>query len=289
MNFTSEQITRLKTYISKLKLSWTSYFCFYLIPFRKKTVLANLHHVFGNVLTSDEIKTLAIAFYGHVAKSLKETLLLRLLSIQALKEKVEIKGQEYMLQLQSEPKGAILITGHFGSWEFAPIAGMLHFPEYRGRFYFVRKLISAKWIETILFRRYNEAGLKVIPKKNSLTKVCDILEESNAVVFVMDQHASLNNRDGILVNFFGSPAATYRSPAVIAKYMQVPVLPVRSYRSRNGKHVLEFLPKLPWITAANQEDEIKLNTEQFNHVLEQCILDYPEQWMWMHKRWKRDW
>lgn len=287
MRFSDKQIHDLKAYISDLKPSWLGRFIFRYLPFRKKIVLSNLNNVFGEVLTLEEIKTLAQAFYGHLIKSIQETFLLRFVSPKSLLQRVVILGQEHMWALlDSKTKGAILITGHFGSWEFAPLIGMQHFPEFRHRFYFVRKMIKNKFIESLLFKRYYDAGLNVIPKKNSLNKVCDVLEQNNAVIFVMDQHASLNNRDGIPVEFFGKLAGTYRSPAIIAKYTGVPVLPVRGYRRSDGQHVLEFFPPLSWISCENEKDEIYQNTKKYNEYIEKFILDYPEQWIWLHKRWK---
>ncbi len=287
MNFTEQQRQYLKNYIKEMKPTLAGKFFYYCIPFRKKVVLQNMRQVFVGIFNEKEIIKLAQAFYSHIATSLKENLLMRFMTIQQIKNKAEIQGAEYLYELVAHDiKGAIIITGHFGNWEFAPIAGILNFTEFQGRFYFVRKLIATKWIEKILFRRYYQAGLNVIPKKNSLDQVCDALEKNNAVVFVMDQHASIKAKDGIMVDFFGKPAGTFRSPAMIARHTQVPVLPCRSYRRKDGKHVLEFFKRLEWNHAENFKDELAINTRQYNKVLEEFIIDYPEQWLWMHKRWK---
>ncbi len=287
MHFTDTQVKQLKQHVAKLKPTLAGRFFTRFIPFRKKVVLKNLQQVFGAVLTSAEIQKLCGCFYAHIATSLKENILLRFMSMEKIKARARIKGVEHMLGLiGNEVKGAILISGHFGNWEFAPIAGILNFKEYQGRFFFVRKFISAKWVERLLFKRYYQAGLNVIPKKNALNKVCDTLENNNAVVFVMDQHASVNAKDGIMVDFFGTLAGTYRSPAMIAQYTNVPVLPCRGYRDEHGKHVLEFFAPLKWIQGKNAKETIYLNTKKYNEILEQFVLDHPEQWLWMHKRWK---
>lgn len=287
MNFTEQQQYYLKNYLAALKPTLAGKFFYYCVPFRKKVVLQNMQQVFDSVFNEKEIIKLAQAFYSHVATSLKENLMLRFMTMQQIKNKAEIKGSEYLYELVgNEVKGAIIISGHFGNWEFAPIAGILNFKDFQGRFYFVRKLIATKWVEKILFSRYYQAGLNVIPKKNSLNQVCDVLEKNNAVVFVMDQHASIKAKDGILVDFFGKPAGTFRSPAMIARYTHVPVLPCRSYRNKAGTHVLEFFKRLEWLPAENNKEELALNTRQYNKILEDFIIEYPEQWLWMHKRWK---
>ena len=141
-------------------------------------------------------------------------------------------------------------------------------------------------LENILFRRYHRAGLRVIAKKHALNQIFSVLENNHAVVFVLDQHASIVNRDGIAVDFFGKSAGTYRSLAMVAHYSQVPVVPAMAYRQADGRHVLKFFPALDWETVEQANQEISHNTRRYNQVLEQMILQYPEQWWWLHKRWK---
>lgn len=282
-----EQIAHVKQYIANLKPTLIGKFFYYCIPFRKKVVLQNMQLVFGQYLSEKEIHKLAQGFYSHLARSIGENITLHFMSTENIRRRAIVMGEQYIIDpIDKETKGLILLTGHFGNWEFAPIAGMLNFQKFKGRLYFVRKAISNKWIEKILFHRYYQAGLRIIPKKNSLEKVCDALENKNAVVFVHDQHASVKSKDGMWIDFFGKPAGTYKSPAMLANYMKVPVIPARSYRREDGIHVLEFFPPIPWQHAVDQNAEIATNLRVYNQILENMILEYPEQWLWVHKRWK---
>ena len=137
-----------------------------------------------------------------------------------------------------------------------------------------------------LLSNYYRAGLNVIPKKNSLQQVCDALEQNHAVIFVLDQHASLANRDGVAVEFFGKKAGTYRSLATLSRHTGVPVVPAAGYRLDNGRHVLEFFEPIPWQDYGNTKESIYRNTLAYNQALERIILAHPEQWLWLHKRWK---
>lgn len=273
-------------YIRSLKPTLAGKFFYYCLPFRKRIILNNMKTVFGDRLTSDEIRNLAQSFYGHIATSLKENVLMRFLSEEQIKNKAKVVGEENIEKVLAKEKGVLILTGHFGNWEFAPIAGILNFKLLQGRFYFIRKLIGTKWIEKILFSRYYKAGLNVIPKKNSLRQACEVLEDNSAVVFVMDQHACIGSKDGIKVDFFGKPAGTYRSLATIARNMEVPVIPAQSYRQKDGTHVLEFYPPLEWVDTEKSREALLINTKIYNEQLEKMILKKPEQWLWMHKRWK---
>jgi len=276
----------LQSYVKQLQPSCWGKIFYYLLPFRKRVVLSNMTRVFDKVLSPQEITKLAQSFYSHVARSLRENLMLRFMSMTRIGQAAQLLGKDKILTAAKANKGVLILTGHFGNWEFAPIAAMANFEIYRNRFHFVRRTLRNKFFEKILFRRYYQAGLKVIPKKNSLPQVCAALEQQDAVVFVMDQHAGIAQKDGIVAEFFGHKAGTYRSLATIAQYMQVPVVPAMSYRRADGKHVLQFFDQLPWIKADDHKQEIYLNTLAYNQALEKMILIYPEQWLWMHKRWK---
>lgn len=245
-----------------------------------------MDQVFGTTLSGSEKKQLLSAFYSHLMTSLKEMLLLRFISDDKLKQQVEVKGHEKLLDIVAQGRGVLVLTGHVGNWEYAPLGGIMNFGEYKGQFHFIRRTLGNKWVERILFRRYFRAGLNVIPKKNSLFQVMDALDKNHAVVFVMDQHASLVNRDGVAVEFFGKKAGTYRSLASIARNTGVPVVPASGYRVAKNKHVLEFHEPIHWKDCGSAQQSIYENTRLYNEALEKIILAHPEQWMWLHKRWK---
>ncbi len=261
-------------------------FLYHCIPYRRKLVLANMDQVFGEQLAFAEKIYLAKSYYSHLATSFKEALQLRFMNEQSLRDKVEVIGHEKMLSVVAQKKGVLVVTGHFGNWEFAPLGGVLNFKEFQGQFHFIRRTLRFKALERIMFKNYYNAGLNVIPKKNSLEKVCVALEQNHAVIFVLDQHASLVNRDGIAVEFFGKKAGTYRSLATLARHTGVPVIPAAGYRLPNGKHVLEFHDPIPWQDYESTQESLYQNTLAYNQALEGIILANPAQWNWMHKRWK---
>ncbi|NKB46666.1 MAG: lipid A biosynthesis acyltransferase, partial [Legionellales bacterium] len=234
-----------------------------------------------------QLKKLGQSFYTHLLQSIVENIKLRFMSLRQVKQAAEIKGHEQAIQLyESQKSGLLILTGHFGNWEFAPLAGILNFDQYQGKFFFIRRLLKIKWLEKLLFRRYYKFGLGVIPSRGSMNQVCDELDAGNSIIFVMDQHAVVENKDGIRVDFFGKPAGTYRSLATIARYTGAPVVPAACYRKADGKHVLHFLDPIPWQEAQTAQAEIYQNTLAYNQALENIILAHPEQWMWLHNRWK---
>ncbi|WP_392538079.1 lysophospholipid acyltransferase family protein [Legionella sp. 227] len=279
-------MTELEQKINELPLSLLGRFVYKFLPYKRKVVMANIDRVFGEQLNSTQKKRLATSYYTHLLKSFKEAIQLRFMSEGDLRNLVEVRGHEHMLAVVAQQKGVLVLTGHFGNWEVAPIGGVLNFKQFQGQFHFIRRTLSIKFIERSLFKQYYQVGLNVIPKKNSLDKVCAALEKNHAVIFVLDQHASLANRDGIAVEFFGVKAGTYRSLATLSRYTGVPVIPAAGYRLPNGKHVLEFYDPIPWKDYDSAQESLYYNTLAYNQALERIILAHPEQWNWMHKRWK---
>ncbi|MDF1645889.1 MAG: lysophospholipid acyltransferase family protein [Legionellaceae bacterium] len=279
-------MTELSQQIEALPVSKPGRFVAKYLPYRKRVILENMNHVFGDQLTDAQKWHLAKAFYSHLLCSIKETIQLRFMREKAVMSRVEVKNHERVLDVAAQNRGVLILTGHFGSFEFAPIGGILKFKQFSGQFHFIRRKIGIKWLERILFRRYYQAGLHVITKDNALQRVTEALDKNHAVVFVLDQHASLANRDGIAAEFFGKKAGTYRSLATFARHTQVPVVPASSYRLPNGRHVLQFHEAIPWEEHAGNHAAIYQNTCAYNRALEHIIRLHPEQWWWMHRRWK---
>ena len=86
--------------------------------------------------------------------------------------------------------------------------------------------------------------------------------------------------------FFGPPAGTFKSPALIAMASGAPVIPATSWREPDGSHVLRFEDPIPLVECEDTGEAIRQNTRAFNAALECLLLRHPEQWIWMHKRWK---
>jgi len=279
-------VTELAKQINALPISWAGRMINRFLPYRKRLIMDNIAQVFGNQLTERQKHHLVKSYYSHLATSAKETLKLRFMSEDKLRQQVSIVGHEHMLSQVDQQKGVLVVTGHFGNWEFAPLGGVLSFKEFKGQFHFIRRTLRFKALERLMFKTYYQAGLNVIPKKNSLEQVCFALEKNHAVIFVLDQHASLVNRDGIAVEFFGKKAGTYRSLATLSRHTGVPVVPAAGYRLPNGKHVLEFHPPIPWTDYESTQESLYRNTLAYNQALERIILAHPEQWNWMHRRWK---
>ncbi|HZI84473.1 MAG TPA: 4'-phosphopantetheinyl transferase superfamily protein [Casimicrobiaceae bacterium] len=256
-----------------------------LLPFRRRVVLDNLHRAFGNGVPQPEIERLAQAHYAHLWRLGVEFLRFRWMSAERKAALVTVENVGVFARALERGKGILVLTGHFGNWEVATVAGLRQFPQMRGRIHFVRRPIKPRWLDRFVNWRFRKAGFGVLPKRGSLEAILDRLAAGDAIVFAFDQHAS--PPDGIEVDFFGHPAWTFKSLALIALASEAQVLPAASWREPDGSHVLRFEEALAAEPGADAGEEIRRNTRAYNAALERLILRHPEQWYWVHRRWKR--
>jgi KDO2-lipid IV(A) lauroyltransferase len=257
---------------------------FRLLPFRRAIVLANLRRVYGATLPEADIVALAQAHYAHLWRLAGEFLRFRWLSAAQKSALVRVENLDAFIAAFRKGKGVLVLTGHFGNWEVATVAGIANYPEVRGRFHFVRRAINPRWLDALVTRRFEKGGFGVLGKRGSLDRILDALNAGDVVVFPFDQHAG--PPDGIEVEFFCHPAWTFKSLAIIALATGAPVMPATSWREPDGSHVLRFSEPLTPIESDDSNAAIRLNTRAYNAALERLILARPEQWYWVHRRWK---
>jgi len=255
-----------------------------LFPLRRRVILENLRRVFGAAVPEAEIVGLAQAHYAHLWRLAGEFVRFRWLSEEKKSALIRVDNVDPLARALERGKGALILTGHFGNFEVATIAGLRHFPHMRGRFHFIRRAIRPRWLDALVNRRFRQGGFGVLGKRGSLDAILERLEAGDLVVFPFDQHAS--PPDGIAVDFFGHPAGTFKSLAIMALATGAPVVPASSWREHDGSHVLRFEEPLPLIECDKVSEEIRRNTRAYNATLEVLVLRHPEQWFWVHRRWK---
>lgn len=271
--------------IQSVKAPWYGKVFYHVLPLRRKVVMENLNRVFGETLPRDEIVALAQAFYGHHLKCLVEFARMPFLSQAGKEALIRIEGGEHITHAREKGKGVLLLTGHFGNWEVSTVAGIAQFKEYHGMYHFIRRPLKPQWLNDLVMRRFRKAGFGTIEKAGTLDDILDLLEKNHIVVSIFDQFAI--KKFGVMSEFFGHPAHTFKSAAVLAQFTGAPVIPASSWREPDGKHVLKFDAPLEIVTEGRTRDIISKNTNRFNEALERIVLRHPEQWIWMHKRWKK--
>lgn len=233
-------------------------FLYRFVPLRRDVVLANLHRVFGDTASAAEIERLAAAHYGHLWRLACESIRLPWMSDARKRALWRVENLDAFVAAMAQGKGVVVLTGQFGDWKVAATAAIAGFPQLRGKLHFVRGALKPRCLDRLL--------------------------QGDVIVFPFDQHA--RSADGIAVDFFGHPAWTFKSLAMIALASGAPVLPAAAWREPDGRRVLRFEAALPLIRYENADEAIRRNTLVYNRALERLVLRHPEQWRWMQRRWK---
>ncbi len=186
---------------------------------------------------------------------------------------IDYEGFEHYVEAKRRGKGVLFATGHLGNWELSAYAhALLTEPMH----IVVRPLDNAR-LDAFVAQRRALTGNGVIEKKDFARGLLRALKANEAVGILVDQNALEN--EGIFVNFFGRPACTSPVFAKIAARSGATVLPGFAVW-RDGRFVLKFYPPLE-LTGEETQD-----TQQIQTAVEQAVREYPDQWLWIHRRWK---
>ena len=187
---------------------------------------------------------------------------------------------EAILKAQSRGKGVLLLTGHCGSWELMAMAQAL-----KGRpFGIVVRPLDNPYLERAVTNIRTRFGNKLINKKSGMREILRTLEGGGLVGILLDQNVS--RKEGVFVDFFGRPACTNKGLALIAKKTGAPVIPAFTRRTGLCTHEILAGDEMPLIDTGDKEADIIANTQAYTRVIEDFIRENPDQWFWMHRRWK---
>jgi KDO2-lipid IV(A) lauroyltransferase len=268
------------------------YFWFVCLRYRRRDVLENLRAAFKNEKTESEIKNLALKNFCHYVYLFCELVQLRTLSPSELKKRIRFENLEAMKKIVDEKRSAIVLTAHIGNFEWmAAIAPFHGLP-----LSIVARMMKNETMEKVISHQRRRWGIGVIaplrgaplrgaPQKNVLFSIFGHLKENGVVGFMMDQR--LGPPKGIFVNFFGRPAATTPGLAYLVERTDASVIPFFNYRTRFGEFIAKFDEPIPYKRIGGRSQNIYHNTEQYTGVIERMIREHPEQWFWIHRRWRQ--
>jgi len=198
-----------------------------------------------------------------------------------IEEVIVLDGQENFLEGQRRGKGVLFLTAHMGAWELSSYAHALYgYPLH----YMARPLDN--WRLDALVNRYRGfSGNAPIFKNESARAMLKILREAGTIGILADQNTM--PQEGVFVDFFGTPACTTAGIARVALHTGAAVVPGYAvWDDKLRKYRLRFEPPLELIRSGDLERDILENTQRFAKVTEGIIRRYPEQWVWIHARWK---
>lgn len=254
---------------------------YWVLPVRLGVARKNLRRVFGASKTSAELRRILRRNVEHWAMYGVEALRLPYLDDARARELVRREGVEHLTAAQARGKGCVAVTAHMGSFDLlACSSAFLGVPVS-----VVFKDIAWRPARDFLFAVRERTGLRVIPPRGSKEEIRATLARNGFVAFPVDQHMAPFR--AIVCEFFGQLAATSPAPARFALETGASVITVHIERDGpSGHHHMKIEPFELETPHADHEANVRHNTERLNRVIEGWIRSAPDQWLWMHRRWK---
>jgi len=231
------------------------------------------------VCRPEDIPSFVARVYDHVALGFAEMLKVRrLLRRDDLSRYVKLIGFDILDRCAKEGSGVIIVIGHLGNWEIGGLAVTLAGYPIQS----LARPIDNPWIDKYLNRFRTLTGQRVMSRDRALGEMIRILQRNGLLVIQMDQDA---RQSGVYVNFFGRAASTHRSPAVLSLKYGSPIVPVNVFRE--GPHHTVIATEPIWPAAfRDHPDPTKALTQAMSDRFEEFVRQHPEQWFWIHDRWK---
>jgi KDO2-lipid IV(A) lauroyltransferase len=198
-----------------------------------------------------------------------------------IEEIVVLDGQENFLEGQRRGRGVLFLTAHMGAWELSSYAHAL----YGYPLHYMARPLDNRRLDALVNRYRGLSGNAPIYKNESARAMLKILKDAGTIGILADQNTM--PQEGVFVDFFGAPACTTAGIARVALHTGAAVVPGYAvWDDRLRKYRLRFEPPLALIRSGDLERDILENTQRFAKVTEEIIRRYPEQWVWIHARWK---
>jgi len=194
---------------------------------------------------------------------------------------VVLDGHENFLAGKSRGKGVIYLTGHIGAWELSSYAHALYgFP-----LHYMARLLDNAPLDAMVNEYRGRSGNRAIYKNEAARTMLKVLKEAGTLGILADQNTMPG--EGVFVDFFGTQACTTTGIARVALHTDAAVVPGYAYWDQNlRKYRLRFEPPVELVRSGDTERDVRENTQRFTKVIEEIIRKHPEQWVWIHARWK---
>ena len=265
--------------LSRIFAKGLAYFFYFIIPIRKDVTIKNLKMAFPDY-SEKEIRKIAIGTYKNFAITLIETLYIPHISKTDMVNSLKCSNIDLINRKIKENKATVLLSAHFGNWEYlsASLALQLNYP-----LHMLIKVQRNPYVTEFMDRARTKWSNIVIPLGTAVRQIFKALYENKIIIMAADQRG---NVDGIRIKFLGIMSAVYSGPAVFALKTKADIIIAISVRQPDYSYKVELtelsLSDLP----DNNDAKVEEICRRYLNFLEKLIRQYPEQWLWMHKRWK---
>jgi KDO2-lipid IV(A) lauroyltransferase len=246
----------------------------------RRTGLRNLELAFPQMPLAERRRVLRrsmvglgrqLGFFSHFPR----------MTAEELRGLVEYDGIEILHEAQARGRGIIFLTAHLGAWEILSFA---HSALYNPISFMVRRLDNPR-VEELIDQVRTRFGNRSIDKKMAARSALKLLREGGTLGILADLNTQPH--EGVFVPFFNRLACTTSGIAVLALRTDAAVIPVVApWHEERGRYVFHGSPVVELVRTGDHERDVEINTARFTAAIEEQVRNYPDQWLWIHKRWK---
>jgi KDO2-lipid IV(A) lauroyltransferase len=252
---------------------------FLIAPARRKTK-KNLKLALGREINNDRLEKIAIQVFVNLGKNVVDAVRLKKMKWEDVEKITEIEGFEYFDTVYRAGKGVIGFTGHIGNFEL-----MAAYFSLRGyKLSVIGREVYDPRLDRMLVRNRESIGLRNIPTSAGVKPFLKVLRNGEFLGILADQDSSRVR--GIFVDFFDRPARTPVGPVLLAYKTGSPIVPMAIVRKEKNRYKIIVKPPVELTYSDDREKDITDTLQKCTNVLEAIIRQYPDQWLWMHDRWK---
>ena len=245
----------------------------------RRIALENIASTLG--LKGAEAEKIVFSVFENLGMVLAEFIKIPTVDKSFLDKRVYVEGFENYLKAKSEGKGILMLGAHLGNWELLAATHLLKMGERASVVYMKTK---NPYVDRFIDSIRKSYGLKTIPHHNAMKRVLAALRRGEAVGVLLDQHGG--DKEAIKVDFIGRTAATSMGLALMALRTGAPVVPMFMVREGDNRFRFKYEEPIYLKKSGDMEKDIRDGTIIFNRVIEDYVRRYPEQWFWVHRRWK---
>jgi Kdo2-lipid IVA lauroyltransferase/acyltransferase len=252
---------------------------FYILKKEREKALENLDIAFGSSKSLIDKRNIAKKVFENLGKNFIEIVSIPKFNRSNMNRYISCKNIDILRRFSLNNEGAIILSAHFGNWEF-----LAHYISMQGLpLNVVARRVRMDWLEAFLSRIRKKNNVNVIYRDASAKEIVDLLRNKKIIGIMPDQ--DMDSVSGVFVDFFGKSAWTPNGAAVLNLLTGVPVIPCFLVRKAFGH---EFLIEAPieLIKTGDRKKDIAENTQRYTKVIEKYIREFPEHWVWFHDRWK---
>ena len=253
---------------------------YWLTPKFRRIAHRNLQMALPELMASER-NQIVQGVYRSLGRLLAECARFPRLTPENIGAVVTYQGLEHYQAAVARGRGVLFLTAHLGPWELGAFAHAL----YGYPIQILYRPLDNPRLDRLVNRYRTLSGNKLLDKRDSARGILAALSKNETVGILADQNTSLE--EGVFVNFFGTPASTTAGIARVALHTGAAVVPAFCvWEEALRRYVIHFEPALEFTATSDREQDIRAATQQMASVVEKYIRRYPDQWLWIHRRWK---